>query len=1236
RLAQISENHGAAGVLRDVTERNRRRQQLESFKRAIEDSVDGVAILEDEEFVFVDDTHVEMYGFESQDELLGGTWRQLYGPEEIKRLESEVFPELADSGHWNGKVRGHRSDGSTFPAEVSLTLVEHGRLVCTVRDETEQREREQELKLKDRAMDATDVGIQITDATQAENPLVYVNEGFEQITGYSRDEALGRNPRFLQGEDSESEQLERLRSAIAAEETVAVELKNYRKDGTSYWSHLSVTPVRDETGQVTNYIGIQQDITEYREVRQELREQRERLELTLSETGTGVAEWDLETGTVTWNETLVDMFGRDITNIEEFFDGVHPQDRPTVQSGLERMTNTGRPWIGEFRLQTDIGEYRWLGARAVELEREGSTVLAVGTDITERKERERALEALYESTRDLIDVDRPAEAFEAGISALDDIPGLTVTGVYRRQNDILVRVSEAESGPVEAPDRVTRGQTPLWEAIEQGSPVRYDDVANIDDGIDRGSVTSSAYFPIGDHGVIAVGATTEGHPNESQRQLIEVLTRNLAAVLDALERQRSLRASERRYRTLAEHIPNGGVVLFDDDQQIRLAAGELLEDFGVHEGDAVGIITDDDDQRLATWCAAALEGDRTDQRIKRGGQTLRMQVVPIDSGEGTASGLILAQDITAKVRREQELARERERFRMLIEGVDEYAFFITDETGAIQTWNAGAERLFGYDTAAALGISVAQLYTADDRARGRPDRILQQARIAGESADEGWRVCADGSQFYADSRYASLETEAGEFRGFAHIVRDMTERRRQRRRTELFVTESTDVVTIIEPDGTIEYVSRSVTEILGYGPDALVGENLFDYVHPEDREAAMSAFFESVGSPGADFDFEGRFKSGDGEWRNVDGQGQNMVEEEAIDGLLLYLSDITDAKQRARRFEGIFNQTFQLIGLLNPDGTIIEANDTALAFGGFDRDEVIGTRLCELSWYDNSDTAGQVTEAVDRAADGEFVRYETELQGTDGLATIDFSLKPIVDEADDVTMLVAEGRDITDRQRQRRQLGVMHRVIRHNMRNDLTKVRGWAEMLAETTDPEQRAVTLKTIGEVLDKWSRMTEQMRKIQRILQADREQETLVDPATLLDRLADAVTEEYPEATVETTDLEAGGTQIPALVGEAVTELLENAIAASPTQTVTAACRRPSADWLEVIISDDGPGLPEMEARVLETGEETPLNHGEGLGLWLVRTAVTQVGGDVAVDVYPDGTDVRLRLPVRRRTDH
>ncbi|MGL5016623.1 MAG: hybrid sensor histidine kinase/response regulator [Luteolibacter sp.] len=145
-----------------------------------------------------------------------------------------------------------------------------------------------------------------------------------------------------------------------------------------------------------------------------------------------------------------------------------------------------------------------------------------------------------------------------------------------------------------------------------------------------------------------------------------------------------------------------------------------------------------------------------------------------------------------------------------------------------------------------------------------------------------------------------------------------------------------------------------------------------------------------------------------------------------ITGLTGAAIDITERKgteealrHNERRFRGIFDSAFQFIGLMTPDGTLLEANETALEAGGLRAENVIGKPFWECDWWTLTEQTGQeLRSAIGRAASGEMVRYDVDVRGGEGqVVTIDFSIKPIRDEAGRVVLLIPEGRDITDLKR---------------------------------------------------------------------------------------------------------------------------------------------------------------------------------------------------------------------------
>jgi chemotaxis family two-component system sensor kinase Cph1 len=130
---------------------------------------------------------------------------------------------------------------------------------------------EETLRLSERVIGTVSNGVAISDAALPDNPIVYVNPAFEQISGYSADEIIGRNARFLHCHDSEQPSLNILRDAIRNGGSANVVLRNYRKDGSLYWNDLSVSAVRDGAGAITHFVGVQRDVTERITFKAELR-----------------------------------------------------------------------------------------------------------------------------------------------------------------------------------------------------------------------------------------------------------------------------------------------------------------------------------------------------------------------------------------------------------------------------------------------------------------------------------------------------------------------------------------------------------------------------------------------------------------------------------------------------------------------------------------------------------------------------------------------------------------------------------------------------------------------------------------------------------------------------------------------------------------------------------------------------------------------------------------------------
>jgi PAS domain S-box-containing protein len=241
---------------------------------------------------------------------------------------------------------------------------------------------------------ASSTGIVITDPSLPDNPIVYVNPAFERVTGYSMEEAVGRNCRFLQAEDRDQPALDELRAAIREGRGCRVVLRNYRKNGSLFWNELYVSPVHDEEGRLAIFVGVQNDVTQRRRIEEALKESEDRLRLAIEATGLGTWDYNPVTGELSWDERCKAMFGLPPgaeVDYEVFLAGLHPDDRERTDQLVQRALDVASGGAYDTAYRTvglEDGVERWVAARGQSFfDESGRAVRFIGTvlDITERK-----------------------------------------------------------------------------------------------------------------------------------------------------------------------------------------------------------------------------------------------------------------------------------------------------------------------------------------------------------------------------------------------------------------------------------------------------------------------------------------------------------------------------------------------------------------------------------------------------------------------------------------------------------------------------------------------------------------------------------------------------------------------------------------------------------------------------------------------------------------------------------
>ena len=259
-----------AVVARDVTSRKRSEQMMLRQAAFMKAAMDGMAILDDRGvYEYVNDAHARIYGYENADELLGKTWEVLYEGRELERLQREIMPAFFRAGRWRGEAIGRRKDNTVFPQEVSLTRIADGGMVCVVRDLTESKRAEEARVRLATAVEQAAETIVITDPR---GTIQYVNPAFERTTGYAAAEAIGQNPRILRSGLHDAAFYRRMWETLARGEVWSGHLVNRRKDGSHFEEEATISPVRDATGALVNYVAVKRDVTQEVQLAEQLRE----------------------------------------------------------------------------------------------------------------------------------------------------------------------------------------------------------------------------------------------------------------------------------------------------------------------------------------------------------------------------------------------------------------------------------------------------------------------------------------------------------------------------------------------------------------------------------------------------------------------------------------------------------------------------------------------------------------------------------------------------------------------------------------------------------------------------------------------------------------------------------------------------------------------------------------------------------------------------------------------------
>jgi PAS domain S-box-containing protein len=476
---------------------------------------------------------------------------------------------------------------------------------------------------------------------------------------------------------------------------------------------------------------------------------------------------------------------------------------------------------------------------------------------------------------------------------------------------------------------------------------------------------------------------------------------------------------------------------------------------------------------------------------------------------------------------------------------------------------------------------------------------------------------------------------------------DRLARERERRQFRRVVDQIDEMAFLMDADNRLTFVTESLAAYLGRDVETLRGSRLYDVVadeHVADCRARLTATRESAGTATQQIDLVG----GDGESRPVEielsaadeGMGrEGGADQPAMAGVVTDISELEQTRDRLaterRRFRELFENLPDPVveAELTDEGPIVRYANPAFtdvfghggAIQGADLDDlVVPAEEC--------DRAERIDE---RVRDGEQVSVEVRRETRDGRR--DFLLRGIPYSRTahgDGSYAFAVYTDITEQKERERFRQVLNRVLRHNLRNDLTVVMGLADHLRGSVSDPALAERAGTLRDNAAEVASTSEKVRTIERITgrRAESDGTERVDAAGQLRAAVAGARRDHPGADITVDVPDELPVRATGDLQRAFAELVENAVEhadGTPRLRIDAATGVGHDDRTELRFHDHGPGIPDREWEIVAGEREiTQLTHGTGLGLWLIRWIVEFCGGEIECRRREDGTTVVLSL--------
>jgi PAS domain S-box-containing protein len=349
----------------DITSIKNIESTLNKMSIAVKDAMDGIAVLDEKgNYIYINEAHIKMFGYQNEKDFIGNSWHMLYEESEIERLGSKIFPEIMVNGRWAGETKGKLKNGNPVFQEISLTSLPDGGLICICRDKTEERNQKQRLE---RAAIVADNTSSVVIVTDPEIRIQWVNKAFTDVTGYTLEDALGKDPSFLHGPETDTKSLKKIFKRLMDKKGFSAEVLNYSKTGRKYWMQINTTPIFNEEHKLVNFISVENDITQLKQAEENIKNslQKEKELNELKSQFVSIASHEIRTplASIQSSSDLIKLFLESNVvpkvKIEKHLDKIESQIT-RLSTIMSNLLTVGRINLGKFDLhknETDIGNF---------------------------------------------------------------------------------------------------------------------------------------------------------------------------------------------------------------------------------------------------------------------------------------------------------------------------------------------------------------------------------------------------------------------------------------------------------------------------------------------------------------------------------------------------------------------------------------------------------------------------------------------------------------------------------------------------------------------------------------------------------------------------------------------------------------------------------------------------------------------------------------------------------------